>query len=366
MIKIILVLVLGILLLQSVENFSNYKTSCSSNKLPKLLQKALNERGIKLNSAYWDYFIPCGYNKCEKQVRSLKGSKGKKIFMIDGCDSIASKNTIFKTLKNKYGKNACKIMPETFNMRKKKDMINFIEHFKSKRRGGNMAKYILKNNKQRQEGLKLVNSVSQIKKEMKNKRFYLIQDFLNNPFILNGRKINLRYYFVIICRNGKIESYIYRNGFMYYTPKYFDPNSIDKDRNITTGYIDRQVYVENPLTTQDFREYLGKERAGHFDNMVRKKFKLMTNALKDTICNIDEYPNSTLFQLFGADIAPNEDLDVQFMEINKGPDVGGKDKRDSELKLNMLKGIFKLVDSDTSNDSKINKICRKINYERIL
>ena len=56
---------------------------------------------------------------------------------------------------------------------------------------------------------------------------------------------------------------------MYYTPKFFQPNSIDKDRNITTGYIDRQVYVENPLTTQDFRIF-GKERAEHFDNMVGK------------------------------------------------------------------------------------------------
>ena len=366
MIKIILVLILAILLLQSVENFSNYRTSCSTNRLPKLLQKALDERQMTLNSAYWDYYIPCGYNKCEKQVRALKGSNGKKIFMIDGCDSIASKNTIFKTLKNKYGKKACNIMPETFNLREKVDVKRFIEHFKNKRKGGNITKYILKNNRQRQEGLKIVNKISQIKSAMNDKEYYLVQDFLNNPFLLNKRKINLRYYFVIICRNGKIESYIYRNGFMYYTPKFFERNSIDKDRNITTGYIDRQVYVENPLTTQDFREYLGKDRADYFDSMVKEKFKLMTHALKDTICNIDEYPNSTLFQLFGADIAPNEDLDVQFMEINKGPDIGGKDKRDSELKLNMLRGIFNLVDIEHCSDKNINKICRKINYERIL
>ena len=43
----------------------------------------------------------------------------------------------------------------------------------------------------------------------------------------------------------------------YHTPKFFDYNSIDL-KNITTGYIDRQVYVENPLTTQDFRDILVK------------------------------------------------------------------------------------------------------------
>ena len=66
---------------------------------------------------------------------------------------------------------------------------------------------------------------------MKNKEFYLVQDFLNNPFLLNKRKINLRYYFVIICRNGKVEAYVYRDGFMYYTPNYFKPNLIKFIKN---------------------------------------------------------------------------------------------------------------------------------------
>tara|TARA_B110000879_G_C11079712_1_gene474271 strand:- start:293 stop:1258 length:966 start_codon:yes stop_codon:yes gene_type:complete len=319
-----------------------------------------------INKNEWDYYIPCGYNSCEKQVRQLIGSKNKKIFMIDGCDSIASKNSIFKTLKRKYGNKANTIMPETFNLRVKKDVLRFIEHFKNKRKSGRVTKYILKNHRQRQEGLKMVNRISQIKKEMKLKKYYLVQDFLNNPFIIKGRKINLRYYFVIICRKGKIESYIYRDGFMYYTPKYFKPLSIHKDRNITTGYIDRQVYVENPLTTEDFRKYLGKTKAQYFDMMVRKKFILMTTALKDTICQINKYPNSTLFQLFGADIAPNKDLDVHFMEINKGPDIGGKDKRDSKLKYNMLKGMFELVNVKKCDGKTLSQVCNKVNYERIL
>ena len=179
MIKIILILIISILILSNVENFNNYKTSCSSNKLPKLLQKTLDKKKMIQNSFNWDYYIPCGYNKCEKQVRKLKGLNSKKIFMIDGCDSIASKNRIFKILKKKYGKNASMIMPETFNLRKKCDMVNFIDHFKNKTKNGHITKYILKNNKQRQLGLKLVNSVSQIKEEMKNKEFYLVQDFLN-------------------------------------------------------------------------------------------------------------------------------------------------------------------------------------------
>ena len=43
---------------------------------------------------------------------------------------------------------------------------------------------------------------------------------------------------------------------MYYTKEYFKTNSLEYGPNITTGYIDRQVYQENPLTLDDFRKYL--------------------------------------------------------------------------------------------------------------
>ena len=41
------------------------------------------------------------------------------------------------------------------------------------------------------------------------------------------------------------------------------------------------------------------------------------------------------------------------MEINKGPDLGAKDKRDSELKHNLVRDTFKtvnLIDNDSKND----------------
>ena len=65
------------------------------------------------------------------------------------------------------------------------------------------------------------------------------------------------------------------------------------------------------------------------------------------------------FQLYGIDIAVNDDLSVKLMEINKGPDIGAKDKRDSELKLNLVRDIFKtvnLIDNDSKND------CARIFY----
>ena len=61
---------------------------------------------------------------------------------------------------------------------------------------------------------------------------------------------------LVVCAGGKISAYIHSDGFLYYTPKYYDPDDMDFDKHITTGYVDRKVYELNPLTLQDFRDYL--------------------------------------------------------------------------------------------------------------
>ena len=64
-------------------------------------------------------------------------------------------------------------------------------------------------------------------------------------------------------------------------------------------------------------------------------------------------------------IAPSNNLDAHFMEINKGPDIEGKDERDTKLKYNMLKGVFELIDTNKCDDNTLNKLFFKTNFERI-
>lgn len=49
------------------------------------------------------------------------------------------------------------------------------------------------------------------------------------------------------------------------------------------------------------------------------------------------------FQLFGVDIGVNDNLSPMMMEINKGPDLGAKDDRDSELKHKVVRDMLKIV-----------------------
>ena len=200
----------------------------------------------------WDVYLPCGYNNIEKELGRIKVHNNKQIiFGISGCDKIVSKNYLWKLILLKYGrKKASQLMPDTYLIYEPSDMKLFQRNYTSQK------VYILKKNVQRQTGLKITNNLREILELKKTSDFKLVQELLMDPFLLNKRKINLRIYLLIICHGKKRYAFIHKRGFMYYTPKFFVKNSLEREINITSGYVPRQVYEENPLTLLDFKKWL--------------------------------------------------------------------------------------------------------------
>ena len=262
-----------------------------------------------------------------------------------------------ESFEKEYGNKATKYMPKTYILSKSEDRIEFYRDYYKKLVNKKSCMVILKNNKQRQQGLKLTDKLKDIQNAEKN-GYILAQDYYKDPYIISKRKVNFRYYFLIVCQNGKISGYIYNDGFVYYTPEFYKPNSLNFKRNITTGYIDRKVYETNPLTLKDFRKHLEKKKPGlskKWDKNVNNLFNKTVQALKSKICVSNKFNNDVLFQIFGADVAPNSKLYPKLMEINKGPDLRAKDGRDKEVKLNMQRDVFKIIDplpTDSKSDFK--------------
>lgn len=356
MIKYIIIILLVIFLLNQnnavIEDFSNYKATCK--KPIRLIQQVLNERKVSRNDDDYDLFIPCSYNKCEQIMKVMQNNKSNvKYYLVDYCDWINSKARLWALLYMKHGKNAEKYMPRTYLLNNLKDKIDFYKTHHEKLSNNEKCMYILKNNKQRQRGLKLVDNITDLKKEA-DKGFILIQDYFKNPYLISGRKVNFRYYLLIVCRDGHISGYIHKNGFVYYTPKFYKKDSLDFDRHITTGYIDRKIYETNPLTLEDFREHLEKKKPGLsklWDKNVEHLMNKIIEALKIKICTNKKFKKNVLFQVFGADVAPNANLYPKLMEINKGPDLGAKDERDKAVKLSMIRDMFHIIDP-LPNDKK--------------
>jgi len=307
--------------------------------------------------------MPCTYETTDKEFEEIKRKKiseniygdNVRIFMLKNTDYLVSKIVLWIIIKNYYGATeAAKIMPYTWNLNSKQDINDFKQNFVKDKL------YIVKNNTQRQEGLLILDNLENIINS--NNKYLLVQELLQDPYLINGRKINLRVYCLFIknCK-GSFKICIYKDGFMYYTPDLFKKNTKEFSKNITTGYVDRKVYQENPLTHDDFRVYLDSNRnLSEIEknvinkNVINKNIKLseyiftqIYDLLKSVfyiytnLLSIDDLGIG--FQLYGADIAINDNLNPSLMEINKGPDLTAKDGRDKELKLKLSEDILKSV-----------------------
>ena len=325
----------------TVDTFVNY-TQCSKYKISKRLVDIFKKYNFKRSQSNldWGLYLPCGYSNVEKELSLLNPIKNDQaVFAIDGCDKIVSKKSLWKVLKNVYGPLYKKYIPPTYDCSLKGIKELLLYHRDN-------TKYIIKKDIQQQKGLEIIHDINILPEKIKDPSNIIIQELLDNPFTINRHKINIRVYLLIICKSNTVEAYIHDNGFIYYTPKPFDYKSSDKDAHITTGYIDRKIYDTNPLSTDDFRQYLQNSTYNKevFNQNLLYFFKKIMNALHIPVCNSSNLKNGVAFQLFGCDIAVNNRLDIKLMEINKGPDLNSKSKRDNHIKHEIILDVFEKVD----------------------
>ena len=216
--------------------------------------------------------------------------------------------------------------------------------------------YILKKNLQRQKGCTITNNINYIKNAFKN-NYVVCQELLLNPYTINGHKINLRCYLLIVIKNYTPKFLLYNNGFLYYTPIKFSKKSMDKESHITTGLLkDRSIYINNPLTIQDLYKTLSNSNRNKFKKNLLELFTYLSKSCGNVIEDYDRN-HHTNFVVMGVDIAVDNKLDCKIMELNKGPDLSFKDERDKEVKYNMMRDVLnelKLINHKNKNFIRLN------------
>lgn len=272
------------------------------------------------------------------------------IYAVCGSDLLASKSMLANIIQTSFDENDVdRMIPKTYIIepvpgKAKNDNDLLLRDFSEPN------VYIMKQNIQRQEGNTLTNKLDtflDIPKEV-----VCVQLMLQNPYLVNSRKINLRVYLlVVILPSNKVSMYMYRNGFLYYTPQPFKEYSLDPSEVITTGYIDRRVYMENPLTLNDLAIFM-KNKGDDYNKLFSNCQNLMTNVARAYKPRL-EFMNKGLpgvkFSIFGCDLAPDDRLEVKLIEINKGPDLNYKDERDKNVKFGMVHEAMIIAGMSESN-----------------
>ncbi len=278
------------------------------------------------------------------RIKALPTYSAKHLYTLVSVDQISSKSALYDLMrKNSTESELLSIFPRSY-VTSDRDDVNKLEAYVE---AGNPI--ILKKNVQQQKGCLITDSLDDIDLG----EYAIAQELLQNPYTVSGRKINIRVYVMIqFDKLSNVRIHVYDDGFMYYTPREYIANTIDKDRNITTGYIDREVYKVNPLTLKDFKSMLGDAASGRLSRNILRCFKKLFDCITHDLRTIERTFEINKFIVMGADVAVDKQLNIKIMEINKGPDLQPKDNRDGNLKKKLLHDAFEIQGfaNSTSDD----------------
>ena len=334
-----------------IEMFSNLSTHkyyrCDSKRLGAITKSIFDDFDISKDNKEWNIYVPCGYNNVENELLHIDltqtdNKDTKYVFGINGCDSIVSKNKIWESLVNCYGREkASTFMPESYVLHNKDDMKMFQNIFNPQHI------YILKKNVQRKEGLKLTNNYDDIAKAWKE-NYRVVQRYLTDLYLINKRKVNLRVYLLVVVKMGVVSFYVSNLGKCIYTKKEYAHNDFDFESNITSYHLDMTVYEKNP---RDFIELFGYVDDQENDNNAGEKLSRniltlmskISECLSKNIYQSSNIKNTISFQLFGADVIFDKNLNTYLLELNKGPDMIPRDDEDKGMKKRVQEDMFRTI-----------------------
>lgn len=334
--------------IHNTENYPLTIKKCYSNILkPEFnIIKKYNLNLIDKYEFYSDLIIPCGYNHISKKINEMNILNNKqKIYVIFNCDKIVSKNNLWNILFQKYGNTEEQIMPKTFIINNKEDIDLFKnKYLKTKKQN----LFLLKKNIQRKEGILISKNIKNILNKM-NDGYKIIQEYIPNLYLINKRKINLRYYFLIINKQGIINTYLYKFGKCIYSNKNYDidykkiPDSklMDYKEVFLTSYnLDPEIYNINPEDLNELKNYMGKTNYNILYNRIIDTFFKLSKAIQFEFNEKSKLYNNLCFQLFGADIIFDNNLKPYLLELNKGPSMKYVTNKDKLLKEKLIEDLF--------------------------
>jgi hypothetical protein len=325
-------------------HFSYYR--CKDKVLGPIAKNIFDQNNIFYSNDNWNIYVPCGYNNVEEELKQIliKSNIEKKyIFGLNGCDSVVSKNRIWESLVKCYGrKHASTLMPESYILGDPNEMYVFRSNFNPSKNDI----YILKKNVQRKEGLKLTRDYFEIL-EASVDNYRVAQKYITDLYLINGRKVNLRIYLLVIIKNNNIYFYLSKKGKCIYTNKKYNDNDLDFESNITSYNLDMSVYKDNPRNFDELKFYIDINSKNGNGNLLFNKIELLMREISQCLSkNFYQSKNiygSTTFQLFGADVIFTKDLHPYLLEMNKGPDMSPRDKVDELMKSTVQTDMYKTV-----------------------
>ncbi|OMJ68400.1 hypothetical protein SteCoe_34156 [Stentor coeruleus] len=255
--------------------------------------------------------------------------------------AISDKKNLFFTMKKYYsalGENVFGYLPITFHIKNGENDPEFLS-FSEKFFGDQEKKsvWIIKpgENTNRGNGIVICDSLLKIKEEIKSNPFpetgdhtYIIQKYIENPFLVNKRKFDIRLYTLITSTNGIAQAYFYQEGYIRTSSKDYNRKAIDnKFIHLTNDAVQKKAddYGKfengNKMSYKDFQKYLDNKRIpkNFFYDILPNIKKIVLDTIKASFLDLDKRKRTHTFEIFGYDFLLDSDLRPWLLEINTNP-----------------------------------------------
>ncbi|XP_053500349.1 probable tubulin polyglutamylase TTLL9 isoform X2 [Ictalurus furcatus] len=265
-----------------------------------------------------------------------------------------------KTLDREAGRQEaakCDFFPRTFELPSEYHL--FVEEFK--RSPGNI--WIMKPVARSQgKGIFLFRKLKDImewkkdgirfeeQKEEAQVESHVAQRYIENPYLINGRKFDLRVY-VLVTSYLPLKAWLYRDGFARFSNTRFSLSSIDDQYvHLTNVAVQKTAPDYDPekgckWQMQQLRRYLtakhGRETVEALFNDIYNIFIRSLQSVQKVIIN-----DKHCFELYGYDILLDQDLKPWLLEVNASPSLTASSQEDYELKYRLLEDTLHVVDME--------------------
>ncbi|CAG9319171.1 unnamed protein product [Blepharisma stoltei] len=286
---------------------------------------------------------------------------------------LSNKKALFANLRQYYlaiGKDPFDYIPVTFHITKgenDEEFVKFEEIYNTKISAVSAETltniWIVKpgENTNRGNGITVCSSLEQIKgiirssnPDKTNKRTFIIQKYVENPFLVHKRKFDIRCYALITCFNGVVQGYYYNEGYLRTSCKSFSINNIeDPFTHLTNDAIQKQsedygkFESGNKMSYSDFQRYLDSHPAENQKNFLLDVLPKMKEIVKDTIqsvcLKIDPKKRAHTFEIFGYDFLLDSELKPWLLEVNTNPCLELSSPHLARIIPSMLENSFRIA-----------------------
>ncbi|VVC41200.1 Hypothetical protein CINCED_3A015863 [Cinara cedri] len=327
-----------------------------SSITPIVVRRTIQNSGFKLVRKSNDWFGTWGKHMKSLCFKTLREQQ--KFNHFPGTFQIGRKDRLWINLHRlmlKYGKNQFGFIPTSYILPQEATLLRKVWD----ECGNDGDKWIVKPPASaRGTGIRVISKWNQIPKKVP----LVVQRYIDNPYLINDTKFDLRLYILITSINP-LRLYLYDNGLVRFASvKYSsDLNTIsDRYMHLTNYSINRlsSQYTQNEdadacqghkWTLKSLWSYMEKERKIE----VKKLWESLADLVVKTVIS-GESPMSQMcrsnlsnrynaYELFGIDVLFDEYLKPWILEVNISPSLHSSSPLDLAVKGPLVKDLMNMV-----------------------